>query len=131
MNYVFLTVVVIIFSVGNFSNMHIFGQSSNSVNWLELCQSPLIDLLIAEPCETLSSHGGYQLTPEGQKVWGCILVKAGGALLGIGTTGDLITGLAASVQAGNLMNCDSTASINSPNDKNQDALSNILNSLIK
>jgi plastocyanin len=60
----------------------IFGAWSQrtlaAVNWLDICRIPMVDAVIAEPCETLTSPDGYDLTPDGQRVLKCI---AGGGLL--------------------------------------------------
>ncbi len=50
---------------------------SSSVNWYNLCTNPIVDILISEPCSTLTTNGGYTLTPEGERVLACI---GGGAL---------------------------------------------------
>jgi hypothetical protein len=42
-------------------------------NWGQLCRNPVVDRVIVEPCETLTTPDGYGLTPEGQRVMGCIL----------------------------------------------------------
>src|SRR4051812_39322693 len=54
-------------------------QQGKGVNWLEICRNPLVDALITEPCETLTSPDGYTLTPQGEHVLSCI----GGGTLSI------------------------------------------------
>jgi hypothetical protein len=55
------------------------------INWLQLCRNPVVDTVIVEPCETLTTSGGYELTSEGQRVVGCIL--SAGVLLVADPTG--------------------------------------------
>jgi hypothetical protein len=52
----------------------------NRINWGEICRNPLVDTLITEPCDTLTTPDGYTLTPEGERVLRCL---AGGAVLGV------------------------------------------------
>jgi len=47
-------------------------QQGKGVNWLEICRNPLVDALITEPCETLTTPDGYSLTPLGERVLKCI-----------------------------------------------------------
>ena len=54
-----------------------YGQVPSGFNWLEACRNALVDSLITEPCETLTSPDGLQLTDEGRKVLVCL---GGGAL---------------------------------------------------
>lgn len=53
------------------------AQSGPWVNWYEICKNPIVDSLITEPCQTLTTNGGYTLTPEGERVLGCL---SGGAV---------------------------------------------------
>lgn len=52
--------------------------SSGGINWLGVCRNPIVDILIAEPCTTLTTPDGYILTAEGNRVLRCI---AGGTVL--------------------------------------------------
>lgn len=52
--------------------------SSSRFNWLQFCRNPIVDAAVTEPCETLTTPDGYELTPAGRHVVGCFL---GGALL--------------------------------------------------
>lgn len=36
----------------------------SGINWANICTNPLVEPLISEPCETLTSPDGYTLTPE-------------------------------------------------------------------
>ena len=47
------------------------------INWYKLCTNPIVDILITEPCSTLTTNGGYTLTQEGNRVLSCL---GGGAL---------------------------------------------------
>jgi hypothetical protein len=49
------------------------AQTANRFNWLQICRHPLVDAFIAEPCETLTSPDGYQLTEDGKRVLICLL----------------------------------------------------------
>ncbi len=53
-------------------------SSTSRINWGEVCRNPLIDSLITEPCETLTTPDGYTLTSEGNRVF---LVCIGGGVL--------------------------------------------------
>ena len=52
----------------------ILAQQSQEIpiNWLELCENPLVDALVSEPCLTLTSPDGFTLTKEGERVLGCL-----------------------------------------------------------
>lgn len=50
-----------------------FAQTRPVINWLQICSHPLIDGLVVEPCESLASPDGYQLTEEGKRVLICLL----------------------------------------------------------
>jgi hypothetical protein len=63
-----------------------YGQTTGPpFNWLQFCRSPAVDLVVSEPCETLTSPDGYTLTQEGQRVMGCFL--GAGLLLAADPTG--------------------------------------------
>ena len=51
--------------------------TNNAINWLEICNNPVVDAIVTEPCEDLTSSDGYELTQEGQKVLVCF---AGGTV---------------------------------------------------
>lgn len=53
------------------------AQNDPRINWYELCTNPIVDILISEPCSTLTKDGGYALTKEGERVLSCL---GGGAL---------------------------------------------------
>jgi hypothetical protein len=50
-----------------------YAQTNQGINWLEICKSPMVDAVVVEPCETLTTSGGYGLTAQGERVVGCIL----------------------------------------------------------
>jgi hypothetical protein len=54
----------------------------------EICNHPLVDPYISEPCDTPTTADGYQLSPEGIRVLGCFLV-GGGTILSF-ITGDFM-----------------------------------------
>ena len=60
------------------------SQQGINFNWGALCSNPIVDGYISEPCDTLTTNGGYQLTPQGERAIACI---AGGALLLADRTG--------------------------------------------
>lgn len=36
--------------------------SVGGINWLDICRIPVVDLLLSEPCETLTTPDGFTLT---------------------------------------------------------------------
>ena len=40
-----------------------------------MCRNPIVDSLISEPCEILTTPDGYTLTSEGNRVLRCLTVK--------------------------------------------------------
>jgi len=60
-----------------------YGLPHSGFNWLEACRNALVDPLITEPCESLTSPDGLQLTDEGRKVLICLGGGALGKLLGL------------------------------------------------
>jgi hypothetical protein len=48
------------------------------IDWWSICNSPIVDAVIGEPCSTLVTPDGYGLTSEGERVLFCIV---GGAAL--------------------------------------------------
>ena len=38
------------------------------INWLEICRIPVVDALLSEPCETLTTPDGYTL-PRKENGW--------------------------------------------------------------
>ena len=48
------------------------AQLNVGLNWLEICNMSVADVLIAQPCRTLISPDGYTLNPEGVNVLGCL-----------------------------------------------------------
>lgn len=64
----------------------VLGQTtSRPFNWLQFCRSPMVDAVVIERCETLTTSNGYALTQEGQRVMGCFL--GAGLLLAADPTG--------------------------------------------
>jgi hypothetical protein len=53
--------------------------SERRINWLEICRIPVVDALLSEPCETLTTPDGYTLTKEGERVVGCVVGLFGGS----------------------------------------------------
>lgn len=52
----------------------VYAQTTQpGTNWGEICNNPVVDRVIIEPCETLTTSGGRVLTQEGQRVVGCVL----------------------------------------------------------
>src|SRR6185503_13609269 len=80
MHYRTIISLFVVFSITYAFNMvsPIYAQQpQQGVNWLEICRNPIIDAMITEPCETLTSPDGYTLTPQGEHALACI---GGGAL---------------------------------------------------
>jgi hypothetical protein len=65
-------------------------SSAPRVNWGGLCRNPIVDAVVAEPCETLTTPDGYTLTPDGQRVAKCI--AGGGLLLLVDPSGQALAG---------------------------------------
>jgi hypothetical protein len=95
----------------------IYAQSSSSgINWGKLCRNSIIDAVVVEPCETLTTPDGYTLTPDGQRVVKCI--AGGGLLLLADPTGQALAGaqaLGPAVGCGSSSSSSSTPSSNSNN----------------
>ena len=53
-------------------------SSRGGIYWWGICTNPIVDALITEPCDTLVTSSGYELTAEGQRVLFCVV--GGGAL---------------------------------------------------
>ncbi len=49
------------------------ANHQSGINWLQLCRNPIVDMAIAEPCESLTTPDGYSLTPQGMRVVACFL----------------------------------------------------------
>jgi hypothetical protein len=108
--------------------VQVMAQSSPRVNWYELCKNPIVDLAIAEPCHTLTTNGGYTLTPEGERVLACVTGGAAAILAGQPQL------LALKNQVGCGSGGSSSGSSNSfsnsfSNNQNEDPITNILDSL--
>ena len=67
------------------SSPSISPNQRSGINWLQVCRTPIVDMAIAEPCESLTTPGGYSLTPEGNRVLACVL--GAGILLAYNPTG--------------------------------------------
>lgn len=65
-------------------------SSAPRVNWGQLCRNPMVDAVVAEPCETLTTPDGYTLTPDGERVAKCI--AGGGLLLLVDPSGQALAG---------------------------------------
>ena len=52
--------------------------SRGGIYWLSICNNPIVDAMIIEPCSTLVTPDGYGLTSEGERVLYCVV---GGAAL--------------------------------------------------
>jgi hypothetical protein len=72
-------------------------NTQSRINWGEVCRNPLVDPLIGEACETLTSPDGYALTLDGHRVLKCI---GGGVLATLLGRPDLLS-LGPSVGCGN------------------------------
>jgi hypothetical protein len=79
----------------------LYGQTtSRPFNWLQFCRSPIVDSVVTEPCETLTTPDGYTLTQEGQRVMGCFL--GAGLLLAADPTGKALASATTLAQSAHL-----------------------------
>lgn len=80
--FAFSAIVLSIFLLSRKVNFEAMAaQQEGRINWGEICRTPQIDALITEPCEYLITPDGYNLTPEGQRILGCVLAKGTGSIL--------------------------------------------------
>ena len=56
----------------------LFDPSQQGINWEDICRNPVVDAIVSEPCSSLTTSSGYQLTAQGKRVVACI---AGGGVL--------------------------------------------------
>jgi hypothetical protein len=49
-----------------------FAQQQKGINWLKECKDPVVDAMIKEPCEELTTPDGYNLTSLGEHVLACL-----------------------------------------------------------
>ena len=101
------------------------SSGSSNVNWFEICKNPIVDTLISEPCHTLTTNGGYTLTPEGERVLACL--GGGAAALAIPEIMALksVSGCGSGSSSSSSNSFSNTFSSN----QNDDPITNILNSL--
>lgn len=64
-------------------------SQQGKINWGAIFRNPIVDIIISEPSETLTTPDGYTLTQEGQRVLGCIAAQGllGALLLQIDPSG--------------------------------------------
>ena len=78
LNHKSFIILFILFSIISFIYIlsPIFAQQQQQqgakINWFDICKHPLVDTMITEPCDTLTSPDGHTLTPKGEHVLGCI-----------------------------------------------------------
>ena len=96
-------------------------SSAPRVNWGQLCRNAIVDAVVAEPCETLTTPDGYTLTPDGQRVAKCI--AGGGLLLLVDPSGQALAGAQA---LGPAVGCGSSSSSSMPSSNNNNLLTGIL-----
>jgi len=82
-NAFFLTFVAVLVLFSSNGHSAVAQSSRSGIDWLTICRNPLVDKYIVEPCETLTSSDGYQLTEEGKRVLICLLGGGLGKLLHI------------------------------------------------
>jgi hypothetical protein len=83
------------------ASSQVYGQTtSRPFNWLQFCRSPAVDIVVSEPCETLTTPDGYTLTQEGQRVMGCFL--GAGLLLAADPTGKTLLSVTTLAQSAHL-----------------------------
>jgi hypothetical protein len=108
----------------------IYAQSSSSgINWGKLCRNSIIDAVVVEPCETLTTPDGYTLTPDGQRVVKCI--AGGGLLLLADPTGQALAGAQALGPAVGCGSSSSSSSSSMPSSNNNNLLTGILGLLTR
>ena len=108
--------------LGSFTFIQAHSQRSG-INWWEICRNPIVDTLISEPCNTLTTNGGYELTAEGETVISCI--AGGGTLLLIDPSGST---LAATKLLGSQVGCGGSSGQYSNNDPISGLVSNLMGS---
>ena len=116
MHYKTIVLLFIVFSITCTFNMFspIYAQQQQQgVNWLEICRNPMIDALITEPCESLTSPDGYTLTPQGEHALACI---GGGALTLLISQPELLA-LRDAVGCGGNSGSNSSSSTTTPSDQ--------------
>jgi hypothetical protein len=106
------------------------AQSGPRVNWYEIFKKAIVDSLITEPCNTLTTNGGYTLTPEGERVLACL----GGGALALAAP-ELAPALKGLKTVSNCGTSSSSSSSNSflntySNKHSEEPLTNILDSLL-
>ena len=124
MHYKTIVLLFIVFSITCTLNMFspIYAQQQQQgVNWLEICRNPMIDALITEPCESLTSPDGYTLTPQGEHALACI---GGGALTLLISQPELLA-LRDAVGCGGNSGSNSSSSTTTPSDK-QEAVASVV-----
>jgi hypothetical protein len=76
---------------------------ARDINWGEICRNPIVDAVIVEPYNTLTTPDGYTLTKEGERVLACLV--GGGLLLLIDPSG--VTLMEAQYLVGKVVGCGS------------------------
>lgn len=116
--------IIILFNVP----VTVFAQHSNGprINWREICENPIVHILVSQPCSSLTSYDGYTLTKEGERVLLCI---AGGAV-------SILIGKPQLIALKNQVGCgDNPSSSSQTFDRHSStddgALGNIISSLFK
>ncbi len=103
----------------NYSN-EAQAATQQGINWYEICTNKLVDAMISEPCDGLTTNGGYELSSEGQHVLGCI---GGGTLAAI--TGNIeLIGLKS------VVGCGGSSSSSSSSSDDGDGIGSILKGIL-
>jgi hypothetical protein len=101
-------------------------QNSPRINWYEICMNPVVDKAISEPCSTLTTNGGYTLTPEGERVLACI---GGGAVAILAGQSELLA-LKNQVGCGTNSQDSSSSSFPSSSGSGNDPIGDLIGSLL-
>lgn len=101
------------------------SSGSSNVNWFKICKNPIVDRLITEPCHTLTTNGGYTLTPEGEKVLACL----GGGAVALAIPELMTLKGVSGCGSGSSTGSSSSYSNSFSNDQNDNPITNVLNSL--
>ena len=71
--WLFVPLVLIALVIG-ILNIAIAAERTLSINWSKICSSAFVDNLVVEPCETLTSPNGTELTNSGRKILVCLML---------------------------------------------------------
>jgi hypothetical protein len=94
-------ILAIFYSVVLLQEAQAKEYQTRDINWGEICRNPIVDAVIVEPCNTLTTPDEYTLTKEGERVLACLV--GGGLLLLIDPSG--VTLMEAQYIVGEVVGC--------------------------